>query len=127
MRVAWRRGALAIVLGLLTLGCGPTSSGRHTVSGTVTYDTKPLPKGRVMFEPDAGAGNRGPSGSAEIVDGKFTTSRNMGVIGGPYIVRIYGPPVESGSMNHVDFPPFETKHDFPDKDTEVSFDIPAAK
>lgn len=90
-RMTWRRLAFNIAAVVLMSGCGsdegPT---RYTVSGVVTYDGAPVPAGFIIFEPDAARGNKGPGGGAEIRDGRFTTPRNKGTLGGPYIVKIDG-------------------------------------
>jgi len=59
------------------------------VSGTVTYDGKPVPMGAIHFDPDASKGGTGQSGFANIHDGKFDTAeKGKGIRGGAYIVRI---------------------------------------
>src|SRR5690606_9725054 len=112
-----------VVMGLLAvcLGCSNDSSGpeRYTVSGTVTRGRQPLPAGSIIFEPDASAQNSGPTGSASIVEGKFETPEGQGTIGGPHIVRILPPAVESGSTvaPGSQFQPYETKIDLPKEDS----------
>lgn len=74
---------------LVMLGCAEQGPQRYDISGTVTYKGQPIPAGTVQFVPDSAQGNRGPSGQATIVDGKYDTSTNgLGVVGGPHIVNI---------------------------------------
>lgn len=84
----------AVCSSFLFLGCGGADEGpdRYHLSGTVNYDGKPIPKGTIKFTPDAGKGNKGPQGSAQIVDGKYSTKEQggTGVIGGAYKITITG-------------------------------------
>jgi hypothetical protein len=72
-------------------GCGPGEPKLYHVSGSLTYNGKPIAKGVIHFEPDAAKGNKGIAGYAEIHDGKFDTAKaGRGVLGGPYSIRING-------------------------------------
>ena len=62
----------------------------HTVSGSVTYDGKPVPVGEVQFMPDSTKGNRGPSVMASIKDGQYKTRKGKGIVGGPYVLMVTG-------------------------------------
>lgn len=68
-------------------GCGgedgPTT---YPVSGTVTYQGKPLTKGQIAFRPDTERGGSGPMQAGNIVDGKFTCEATEG----PKRIEIYG-------------------------------------
>lgn len=89
MRVPPRRSAaLILVLGLAALlGCGAGEEKLYEVSGVVTYDGKPIPKGLIFFDPHAD----GPQGFANILDGKYDTAQQgKGVRGGAYAVRVNG-------------------------------------
>ena len=70
MRVFCAMGAFALIIGL-TVGC---SSGPATgdVSGTVTYDGKPIEHGSIAFYPENG---NGPSTGGAIADGKYSVSK----------------------------------------------------
>lgn len=74
--------ALASVALLMT-GCGGGSQG-VTVSGTVTYDGKPVPQGSITFAP---ADGKGASVGGEIRNGQFTVT---GVPPGEKIVSVTG-------------------------------------
>ena len=71
-------------------GCGGEEK-LYTVSGTVTYNGNPIPKGLIFFDPDATKGGSGTQGFASILDGKFTTAeKGKGVKGGAYSIRVSG-------------------------------------
>lgn len=88
----------AVILLLGGVGCGDQ---RYVpVSGTVTYNGKPLPKVQVMFQPLASGGvDAGGVGSFALTDdnGKFslqaaTSSPTGGALVGKHQVRIAFPP-----------------------------------
>lgn len=87
MLVFSKRFAFALLLLLLLVGCGRSS---YKLSGTVTFDGKPVPKGEIVFMPDPEAGNRGPGVLADIVDGRYELPLDKGHIGGAYIARLTG-------------------------------------
>ncbi len=63
---------LAVAVGLV--GCAPSNKQSYAnVSGTVTYNGKPLEKGQITFSCDG----RAPT-SADIVDGKYTGQAMVG-------------------------------------------------
>jgi hypothetical protein len=74
---------------LLLLGCG-SGVDTHQVTGTITYQGKPIPAGNIIFSPDTDKGNKGPGTVAEIKDGKFSTPPKKGVVGGAYRLEING-------------------------------------
>ena len=110
---------------------GPGIPNPYEVSGTVTFDGKPLPKGFITFLPDTSKGNKGPGGGAPIVDGQYRTPAGKGVAGGPYIVKIvgysgiattaFGEELVDGP--HL-FAPFQTAVDLPKEDTNKDFTVP---
>lgn len=72
------------LLGLVIwAGCGK-SSGGVTVSGTVTFDGRPVEEGYVTFSP---ADGKGPARGGPIKDGKFTVTD---VMPGEKIVSVTG-------------------------------------
>ncbi len=83
-------------LGLVITGCDSNSSGvdtlpRVAVHGTITLDGKPLPEGKLQFQPD-------PSGTgivtvAEIQEGRFSLDRSNGPTPGKYHVIVSSIPV----------------------------------
>ncbi len=80
--------AVSLLLGLVIgSGCGPAEEKLHRVSGTVTHEGKPIPKGLIFFDPRSD----GPQGFANIVNGSYDTSlEGKGVRGGAYDVRVNG-------------------------------------
>src|SRR5437899_12941205 len=85
------RYSLLLVLISALMGCsGKQGPQRYRVSGTVTFDGKPVPHGEILFSPDSAQGNSGPQGIAIIQDGKYDTAgtRAPGIAGGATIVRV---------------------------------------
>lgn len=114
-------------------GCGKSNDGpqRYKVSGSVTYDGKPVVAGFVTFAPDTSKGNTGPGGGAPIRNGQFRTDADKGIVGGPHVVRIIGYDGIKTVMEGEEladgkplFDPFETSIDFPKQDTTQDFVIP---
>ena len=124
------------ILGLFVcvpLGCGSGKpSGIYSVSGAITYDGKPIPRGSITFSPDAQKNNQGPGVTAEIKDGQYETFADKGTTGGPYILLVQaydGIPVVSGEggMDPIGkplFAPVELQVDLPKKDATHDIEIP---
>lgn len=73
------------------IGCGGSGVEIFDVQGTVNFDGKPLPYGRIEFIPDTAKANAGPAGFAVVVDGNYDTAKNgRGAIAGPHLVRLTG-------------------------------------
>lgn len=89
-----KRFVVLIAMGILLLpvmGCGGKDGPpRYKLSGKVTYEGKPVPRGTVSFSPDSRGGNSGPGSIAQIKNGEYATERDRGVVGGAYEVRING-------------------------------------
>jgi hypothetical protein len=65
--------ALAVAIGLVA-GCGKSGAPAYAnVSGTVTYNGKPLEKGQITFQTDGR-----PPTVADVVDGKFSGQAMVG-------------------------------------------------
>jgi len=115
-------------------GCGSGSSDgpqRYEVSGTVTFEGKPVPKGFIMFTPDTSKGVSGPGSGAEIANGSFKTASGKGVVGGAHIVEITGTDgiaiTESGEElpdGTELFSKFKTEFDFPKENQTKDFEVP---
>lgn len=106
---------------LVSLGCGGDSGPeRFDVSGKVTLDGGPLSSGQIVFEPDATAGNSGPSGYADIVDGEYDTANAKGTVGGAQIVRITG---ESAGAN-LRIREYQTTVDLGSESSTQDFNVP---
>jgi len=111
------------------VGCSSPTVGpqRFAVAGRVTFDGKPVPAGRIAFEPDTAAGNTGPAGYGNIVAGRFTTYPRMGAVSGPHVVRITGfDGVPSGEMVEGKelFPEHTTTVELPAKAATINFEVP---
>lgn len=124
----WCGVAVALV-GLLVIGCGKGGAARYDVSGSVTYEGQPVPVGSIVFEPDGSKGNSGPSGHAQIKDGKYDTTLEdgMGTVGGPHVVRIVGldgKPAGELTQGTPLFPAYSTTVDLPKETTTQDFDVP---
>ncbi len=81
--------ALSVVCVVVVAGCGDAG---NRVTGSVTFDGRPVPAGKVYFKPDGEAGNTGATGYADIVDGRYDTAaegaRNVGT--GAMIISVEG-------------------------------------
>lgn len=129
--IAWAIGFFLMAGG--SFGCSPAPDGppRYDVSGTVTYEGKPVLKGFIYFSPDTEQGNKGPGGGAPIDQGRFKTGQSKGVVGGPHVVRVVG---YDGVATVVEgeqladgkplFTPYITSIDFPKKDHSVEIVVP---
>lgn len=83
--------SLMLWIGTFVTGCGQSGVQPVDVSGKVTFGGEPVKFGLLEFVPDSAKGHQGPAGSAEIVDGQFTTrGAGRGVIPGPHLVRVTG-------------------------------------
>lgn len=76
-----KASTFVVVLLPLLLGCG----GGLSVSGTVTYDGKPIEDGQISFLP---AGGKGTPAGAPIVGGKYRVDEGLTI--GPRRVEIVG-------------------------------------
>ena len=81
---------LVAAVALLGAGCDKGTGSR--VFGRVAFDGKPVPGGKIYFTPDAARGNSGPSGFADITDGRYDTAATGGrnVQPGPTIMAVDG-------------------------------------
>jgi hypothetical protein len=122
-----RLGTLFALFAVAFAGCGskpdegPT---RYQVSGQVTFDGKPVPTGTITFVTTSG-----PSGSAQITDGKYDTRTGKGVVGGPHQVMIEGfdgKGTELGAVGNPIFNPYRIEADLPQEDTTKDFVVPAS-
>lgn len=129
-----RRSAGALVLALLVVaavGCGGGSGGRYRVSGKVTFAGKPIPVGRIYFDPNLAKKNDGLQGTAEIKNGEYDTAKGgQGTTAGPVIVRIEGADGTTGDPDRPNgkplFPSYQTELDLPKQNTTRDFDVPAS-
>jgi hypothetical protein len=122
---------LSAALVLIGIAALPGCSGEKTyhLSGTVTYKGKPVPKGQIVFEPDASAGNSGQPAYASIVDGHYDTRDDcQGTVGGPHIVQIHGRDgIPRGELlNGLPlFRDYSTTVDIPKGSNKQDFEVPS--
>jgi hypothetical protein len=117
---------------LLALGCGGDAV--YHVSGKVTFQGKDVPAGKIYFSPDGAKGATGPTGFADIKDGKYDTSDGgRGVPAGPVVISIEGldpssrPEKEKSEdvTAKVLFPRYEVAFDMPKEKTTKDIEVPA--
>lgn len=71
------------------LGCGESDGlKRHSVSGSVTVDGKPLENGLITFVPK---GFEGPPVGGPIKDGAYSIRSQDGPVAGEHSVSVYSP------------------------------------
>lgn len=128
-----RRGWTAAVLCggavIAAGGCSRPPAGpvRYRVSGSVTFAGKPVPAGRIVFEPDRAAGNSGPAAYGSIVAGRFATYPRMGAVEGPHVVQISGfDGKASGELSEGRplFPEHTTSATVPARAATIDFVVP---
>ncbi len=74
----------------LVVGCGEKNPlGRMPVSGTVTFQGRPLESGSIEFAPVDPLGKTKAGGP--VVDGKYSIAVNQGLAPGEYVVRVFSP------------------------------------
>jgi hypothetical protein len=130
-------GVMAVLLGIILAGCQGKIDGpmRYHVSGEVTYEGKPLPYGQIRFVPDTSAGNSGPAGFSEIIDGRYDTRlTGKGTVGGPHTVVIDGcksrprPEEDGDDIEKIKartlFTDFKTTLDLPKQNATENIDVP---
>lgn len=90
---------LSLSLGLVFVaGCGGSSGPtKYEIHGKVTLNGQPVSAGNLTFEPDGKQGNAGPPASTIVKDGAYAIPADKGIIGGPHLVRLTPPMLESGS------------------------------
>lgn len=128
-RYHWMTAAFLAAVLVLT-GCSGEEK-LYNISGTITYDGKPVVKGVVHFDPDVAKGAKGTAGFANIVNGKYNTADNgKGVRGGPYAIRVNGFDGKEGPeapFGQAMFPEYNDKHDLPNSDSEFKIEVKKTK
>lgn len=128
MRVLRHLLSVTLLAAVATLGCGPGKDKVYNVSGMVTFNSKPIPKGQIFFDPDATKGNTGTQGFATIINGKYTTAeKGQGVRGGAHVVRILGfdgKEANEAPFGQFLFPEYVLNKDLPKADAELNVDVP---
>lgn len=122
--------AMFALAAIFFAGCNSASDGppRYKLSGSATHQGKPIPVGEISLTPDSSKGNDGPGSVAQIKDGKYETEPDMGIVGGPYVVRITafdGVPVgESTQGTPLLQQPYQESVEFEKNDATKDFNIP---
>ncbi|MEW4565209.1 hypothetical protein AB1K70_21980 [Bremerella sp. JC770] len=119
---------LVLVLVTVAGGCGSSSEvQRYSLSGTVTYQGKPVPNGMISFEPtEAGLGG----GFAPIRNGKYSTDEDgRGHLSGVTKVKISGFEATARSSDPEAVPdalfaPIETEIELPQSTDQLDFELP---
>jgi hypothetical protein len=89
LKLAISAASIAYFL-LNIVGCGDGDSlPREAVSGTVAVEGKPLKTGLITFLPASSEVTT--QGGGPVVEGKYTVSRNQGLVPGKYKVVISSP------------------------------------
>jgi hypothetical protein len=125
-------GFTCLIACAASVGCRPANTGppRFSIEGTVTFRGEPVPMGRITFEPDSSAGNRGPVGMSDITVGRFASGQRFGSVGGPHLVRIEGFELPGSEGLRPDespkplFQEYSTKVDLPRAPAVHDFAIP---
>jgi hypothetical protein len=113
---------------VLLAGCG-TKDQLYHVSGKITFDGEPIPKGLIFFDPDPAAGTPGTQGFANIEFGQFNTAtpgKGAGIRGGTYIIRISGFDGKEGPeapFGTFLFPEHQLTKELPAQDQTFDYDI----
>ena len=109
-------------------GCGGGSGPRGVdLSGTVTFNGQPVPRGVIYFDPDTAADNDGVQGFARIWDGAYDTRETgKGIGGGAYHVRITGATAEGDGPARALFDEYSVSVDFPFETTTWNVEVPVS-
>jgi hypothetical protein len=121
--------AAALLAGMaLVAGCG-SEERLYDVSGTITFDGRPIPKGLVFFDPDPSKGTPGTQGFATIENGRFDTAAGgggRGIRGGAYLIRISGfdgKEAPEAPFGQTLFPEHELTAELPAQDQTFDYDV----
>ena len=121
------RSALVLAGAMLLAGCGGEKL--HDVSGTITFEGRPIPKGLIFFDPDTTKGTPGAQGFANIENGKYDTAlpgKGKGIRGGTYHIRISGFDGKVGPeapFGQFLFPEHQTAKELPTKPQTFDYDV----
>src|SRR5688572_5783063 len=116
---------------LLITGCQQPTAEGYLVSGTVTYQGQPVPRGTMLLTPDSSKGNSGPAVALDIVDGKFETPPTARTRhrGGAYRVYIDGfdgnaKPEAELPLGRALFMEYETELTLPEEDaSDIALEV----
>lgn len=129
---------MSVFLVLAVTGCSGQVEGpqRYSLSGTVTFQGKPVPEGEIIISPDPSTNSDGSGSYAAIKDGHFETAPGKGITGGAYLLSVTGfdgVPFESddGAETFLQgktlFSDYQLKQQFQDQDQTLDIEVPAGK
>jgi hypothetical protein len=129
-RARWSCLAGAVLVALT--GCGDDGMNRHRITGTVTYDGKPVESGAIFFEPTASVGMIAPTAYLRVENGKYDTG-DKGPVAGKYRVVVGGmnqskETVDSDGVTHTPrlFPDYKFEVDIPPPNDTLDVVVPVA-
>lgn len=121
------RGLLLAGLAMLaaTAGCGQQGVQRLRVYGTVTHQGKPVPAGKIRFEPNSSKGGSGPIGFARIVNGEYDCGigGGKGPVAGPVRMKVIGY-VSGERFAPAMFPAYTFEAELSSANREQNIDVP---
>jgi hypothetical protein len=121
---------LALCGWALLSGCSSRGPSLFDVSGTVTFNGRPVPFGKVYFNPDPMMNPASPQGFADIKDGRYDTAQSgRGTPGGAFTVRMEGFDGHSTAAfpyGQLLFDDYQVKVELPAENTRKDFDVPAS-
>lgn len=118
------------VLVVLAIGCGrPGPTDLFEVKGRAMFAGRPIPAGRIVFEPDPARGAAGMVSIADILDGTYRTRPGRGFGGGPCKATVYGSDGTMPTEEHdtAIFSPWTTTLDLPRADCTHDFTVPESR
>lgn len=114
----------------IVVGCSSEEK-LYDVSGTVTHNGKPIPKGLIFFDPDMSKGGVGTQGFANILNGKYDTAdKGKGIRGGAYIVRVSGfdgKEANDAPFGQSLFPEYTETRELPSTTSTLDIDVKKGK
>ncbi|MSR31010.1 MAG: hypothetical protein EXR99_05830 [Gemmataceae bacterium] len=125
-KAAARIGALFFIM--ILAGCGGGEA-LYDVTGIITHEGKPIPKGLIFFDPDPTAKTPGSQGFANIENGKYNTAtagKGRGIKGGKYLIRIGGfdgKEAPEAPFGKYLFPEHQLTQDLPAKNQTFDYDV----
>jgi hypothetical protein len=121
---------LVVLVGLALAGCDDDGLDRRRITGTVTYDGKPVEFGAIFFEPTASVGKIAPTVYLPVRDGAFDTGED-GPIPGKYKVVVGGMDmankrVDDDGITHTAplFPDYRFEVDIPPPGNTLKVEVP---
>lgn len=122
--------SFSAVLILSAAGCSRAGQADlFEVKGQATFAGRPIPAGRIVFEPDPARGADGMVSIADILDGTYRTRPGRGFGGGPCRATVYGSDGTMPTEEHDTalFPPWTTTIDLPRSNCTHDFTVPATR